>query len=92
MSDTQVQANSGSVRTLEGRVVSSKMNKTLTVLIERQEQHGLFGKIMRRSTKLHVHDEAGEAREGDVVRVAECRPLSKTKHHRLVAVLSRAQQ
>lgn len=89
MSDTQVQ-DQPARRTIEGRVVSTKMDKTLTVLVERQEQHGLFGKIMRRSTKLHVHDEAGEAREGDVVRVAECRPLSKTKHHTLVSVVTRA--
>lgn len=79
-------------RTLDGRVISSKTEKTLTVLIERQQQHKLLGKILRRSTKLHVHDENGEAREGDLVRVAECRPISKTKHHRLVEILSRAEQ
>lgn len=79
-------------RTLEGRVVSSKMDKTFTILVERQQQHRLLGKILRRSTKLHVHDENGDAHEGDLVRVAECRPLSKTKHHRLVEVLDRAQQ
>lgn len=89
MSETKVQGEK-SARTLEGRVVSTKMDKTLTVLIERQEQHSVFGKILRRSTKLHVHDEAGEAHEGDFVRVAECRPLSKTKHHKLVAVITRA--
>ncbi|MGB8634644.1 MAG: 30S ribosomal protein S17 [Rhodanobacteraceae bacterium] len=79
-------------RTLEGRVISDSMNKTLTVLVERQQQHRLLGKILRRSTKLHVHDENSEANKGDLVRVAECRPLSKTKHHRLVEVLDRAQQ
>lgn len=79
-------------RTLEGRVVSHKMDKTFTLLVERQQQHRLLGKILRRSTKLHVHDEDGEAREGDLVRVAECRPMAKTKHHRLVKVLDRAQQ
>jgi len=77
-------------RTLEGRVVSNKMNKTITVLIERQEQHAVYGKILRRSTKLHAHDDSGECREGDRVRIAECRPLSKTKHHRVVEVLARA--
>ncbi len=77
-------------RTLEGRVVSNKMNKTITVLIERQEQHAVYGKILRRSTKLHAHDESGECREGDRVCIAECRPLSKTKHHRVVEVLVRA--
>lgn len=84
--------NNKIVRTLDGRVISSKMDKTLTVMIERQQQHKLLGKILRRSTKLHVHDENGDAHEGDLVRVAECRPMSKTKHHRLVEVLDRAQQ
>ena len=74
---------------LEGRVLSSKMNKTVTVLIERQEQHGLYGKLLRRSTKLHAHDETG-AREGDLVRISECRPMSKTKHHRVVEIVARA--
>lgn len=87
MSDNQNQA-----RTLEGRVVSSKMNKTVTVLIERQVQHDLYGKIVRRSTRLHAHDEAGQCREGDLVRIAECRPLSKTKHHRVVEVVTHASE
>jgi small subunit ribosomal protein S17 len=76
-------------RTLEGRVISNKMNKTVTVLIERQVQHGLLGKIIRRSTKLHAQDDMG-ANEGDLVRIAECRPLSKTKHHRVVEIIARA--
>ena len=84
MSDNQKQA-----RTLEGRVVSNKMDKTVTVLIERQVQHWLLGKIIRRSTKLHAQDEMG-ANEGDVVRIAECRPLSKTKHHRVIEIITRA--
>ncbi|MEO6968627.1 MAG: 30S ribosomal protein S17 [Rhodanobacteraceae bacterium] len=77
-------------RTLQGRVLSNKMAKTVTVLIERQEQHGLYGKLLRRSSKLHAHDEAGECHQGDLVRIAECRPLSKTKHFRVVEVLARA--
>ena len=81
--------NPNQARTLEGRVVSNKMNKTVTVLIERQVQHNLYGKIVRRSTRLHAHDEAGQCREGDLVRIAECRPLSKTKHHRVVEVVTR---
>ena len=81
--------NPNPARTLEGRVVSNKMNKTVTVLIERQVQHDLYGKIVRRSTKLHAHDEAGQCREGDLVRIAECRPLSKTKHHRVIEVVTR---
>lgn len=78
-------------RTVEGRVVSNKMAKTVTVLLERQVQHPLYGKIVRRSTKVHAHDEAGECNEGDVVRIAECRPLSKTKNWRVVKVVTRAE-
>ena len=77
-------------RSLQGRVVSNKMNHTVTVLIERQVQHGVYGKILRRSTKLHAHDESGACREGDWVRIVECRPISKTKHHRVVEVLQHA--
>jgi len=76
-------------RTLQGRVTSSKMDKTVTVLIERQEQHWLLGKTIRRSTKLHAQNDLG-ASEGDIVRIAECRPLSKTKHHRVIEILTRA--
>ncbi|HPF73672.1 MAG: 30S ribosomal protein S17 [Lysobacteraceae bacterium] len=76
-------------RTIEGRVVSNKMQKTVTVLVERQIKHGLYGKYIKRSTKLHAHDEQG-CQEGDVVRVAECRPVSKTKNWRVVEVVSRA--
>jgi small subunit ribosomal protein S17 len=79
-------------RTIEGRVVSNKMQKTVTVLLERQVQHPLYGKIIRRSTKVHAHDEKGECKEGDTVRIAECRPLSKTKNWRVVEVVTRAAQ
>jgi len=79
-------------RTIEGRVVSNKMQKTVTVLLERQVQHPLYGKIVRRSTKVHAHDEKGECKEGDTVRIAECRPLSKTKNWRVVEVVTRAAQ
>ncbi|MGN6479545.1 30S ribosomal protein S17 [Luteibacter pinisoli] len=82
--------NTKTARTLVGRVISNKMASTVTVLIERQVQHPLLGKIIRRSTKLHAHDETG-ANEGDVVRIAECRPLSKTKHHRVVEIVTRAE-
>ncbi|HUD41624.1 MAG: 30S ribosomal protein S17 [Dokdonella sp.] len=84
--------NQKALRTLEGRVVSNKMQKTVTVLLERQVQHALYGKIVRRSTKVHAHDESGECREGDVVRISECRPLSKTKNWRVVEVVTRAAQ
>ena len=80
------------LRTIEGRVVSNKMAKTVTVLLERQVPHPLYGKIVRRSTKVHAHDENGECKEGDLVRIAECRPLSKTKNWRVIEVLTRAAQ
>jgi small subunit ribosomal protein S17 len=78
------------LRTVEGRVVSNKMNKTVTVLVERQVKHALYGKYLRRSTKLHAHDETNACNEGDLVRVAECRPLSKTKNWQVVEVITRA--
>ncbi|MBB5016690.1 30S ribosomal protein S17 [Rehaibacterium terrae] len=82
--------NAKPLRTVEGRVISNKMNKTVTVLVERQVKHPLYGKYIRRSTKLHAHDESNACQEGDVVRVTECRPLSKTKNWRVVEVVTRA--
>jgi small subunit ribosomal protein S17 len=79
-------------RTIEGRVVSNKMQKTVTVLLERQVQHPLYGKIVRRSTKVHAHDEKSECKEGDTVRIAECAPMSKTKNWRVVEIVTRAAQ
>ena len=79
-------------RTIEGRVVSNKMTKTVTVLLERQVPHPLYGKIVRRSTKVHAHDENGDCKEGDLVRIAECRPLSKTKNWRVIEIITRAAQ
>lgn len=76
-------------RSLVGRVVSDKMNKTRTVLIERQVQHGVYGKYLRRSTKVHAHDEANQSRAGDYVRITECRPLSKTKSWTIAEIVSR---
>ena len=78
------------LRTVEGRVVSNKMNKTVTVLVERQVKHALYGKYLRRSTKLHAHDEDNTCNEGDLVRVSECRPLSKTKNWQVVEIITRA--
>ena len=77
-------------RTLQGRVVSNKMEKTITVLVERQVQHPIYGKFIRRSTKVHAHDENNECQAGDTVIVEQCRPLSKTKTWRLVKVVERA--
>jgi small subunit ribosomal protein S17 len=78
-----------SARTLTGRVTSDKMDKTITVLIERLVRHPLYGKYLRRSTKLHAHDENNECRIGDLVMIEQCRPLAKTKAWRLVKVLER---
>jgi len=80
------------IKTVEGRVVSNKMNKTVTVLVERHVKHALYGKYLRRSTKLHAHDEDNACKEGDLVRVTECRPLSKTKNWRVVEIITRAAQ
>ncbi|MBK1725658.1 30S ribosomal protein S17 [Halorhodospira neutriphila] len=77
-------------RTVNGRVISDKRDKTLTVLVERRVKHPLYGKFVRRSTKLHAHDEQNEGRQGDWVAVQECRPMSKRKAWRLVEVLERA--
>jgi small subunit ribosomal protein S17 len=78
------------LHTVEGRVVSNKMDKTITVLVERQVKHALYGKYIRRSTKLHAHDADNACKEGDVVRIAECAPMSKTKNWRVVEILTRA--
>ena len=75
---------------LTGTVVSNAMDKTITVLVERRVKHPLYGKFIRRSTKVHAHDEANECNQGDVVTVEQCRPLSKTKTWRLVKVVERA--
>ena len=82
--------NNKKLHTVEGRVVSNKMDKTVTVLVERQVKHALYGKYIRRSSKLHAHDEENSCNEGDIVRVAECRPLSKTKNWRVVEVVARS--
>ena len=79
------------VRTLTGRVSSDKMNKTITVVIQRLVKHPLYGKYVRRTTKLHAHDENNECREGDLVSIRQCRPLSKTKSWMLVEVVRRAE-
>ncbi|MCG7877434.1 MAG: 30S ribosomal protein S17 [Candidatus Thiodiazotropha taylori] len=77
-------------RTLIGQVVSSAMDKSITVSVERRVKDPVYGKFMRRSTKVHAHDEANECQKGDTVMVEQCRPLSKTKTWRLVKVLERA--
>ena len=77
-------------RTMTGRVVSDKMDKSITVMVERQVKHPIYGKFIKRSTKLHAHDEANECKMGDTVTIEQCRPLSKTKSWRLVEVVERA--
>ncbi len=81
---------SKTLRTVEGRVVSNKMDKTVTVLVERQVKHALYGKYIKRSTKLHAHDADNACNEGDVVRVTEIAPLSKTKNWRVVEIITRS--
>ncbi len=76
-------------RTLTGRVVSNRMQKTIAVEIERLVKHPTYGKYIRRTTKLLAHDENGESREGDRVSIAQCRPMSRRKSWRLVEVLER---
>ena len=78
-------------RTQVGRVVSNKADKTVTVLLERQVKHALYGKYIKRSTKVHAHDENNDCGEGDKVRIAECRPISKSKAWRVVEIVERAQ-
>ena len=77
-------------RTVNGVVLSDKMDKTVTVMIERKVKHPLYGKYIKRSTKLHVHDENNECGIGDTVSIAECRPMSKTKSWSLVEVINKA--
>ena len=86
----EVAAQETKLRTVQGRVLSNKMDKTVTIIIERLVKHALYGKYIRRSTKLHAHDADNTCKEGDIVRVTECRPLSKTKNWRVVEIVSRA--
>ncbi|MBL1377725.1 30S ribosomal protein S17 [Zobellella iuensis] len=77
------------IRTLQGLVVSDKMDKSITVAINRFVKHPIYGKYIKRTTKLHVHDENNECKAGDVVTIRECRPLSKTKSWTLVKIIER---
>ncbi|MCY4285107.1 MAG: 30S ribosomal protein S17 [Thiotrichales bacterium] len=85
-----VAAGRTGIRPLTGRVIGDKMEKTVTVLIERRVKHPLYKKYVRRSTKIHAHDEAGECSVGDSVSVVQCRPLSRTKTWRVLEVIVRA--
>ena len=86
------QARQSNPRTVTGTVVSDRMDKTITVLIERRVQHPVYGKIVRRSSKVHAHDENNECKVGDLVTVFECRPLSKTKSWMLKSIDERARE
>jgi small subunit ribosomal protein S17 len=77
-------------RTLQGRVTSAKMDKSFTVALERKVKHPIYGKYVKRTTKLHVHDENNECALGDLVEIKECRPLSKTKSWTLVKIVEKA--
>ncbi|WP_339723555.1 30S ribosomal protein S17 [uncultured Paraglaciecola sp.] len=77
-------------RTVQGRVVSNKMEKSITVAVERKVKHPIYGKFIKRTTKLHAHDETNQCNEGDVVTIRECRPLSKSKNWTLVDVITKA--
>ncbi|WP_293756598.1 30S ribosomal protein S17 [uncultured Paraglaciecola sp.] len=77
-------------RTVQGRVVSNKMEKSITVVVERKVKHPIYGKFIKRTTKLHAHDETNQCNEGDVVIIRECRPLSKSKNWMLVDVVTKA--
>ena len=78
-------------RSLTGRVVSNKMDKTVTVSLERLVKHGLYGKYIRRSSKVHAHDPENTCSEGDTVRIEQTRPISKTKAWQVIEVVERAQ-
>ena len=90
MSDTQTAKATKVVRALIGRVVSDKMNKTVTVLIERRVRHPLVGKIVTRSKKYHAHSENNEYKLGDLVMIEETRPISKTKAWKVTKLVEKA--
>jgi len=87
---TETAAADEKARALTGEVVSDRMDKTITVLVQRYERHPLYKKFVRRSTKLHAHDENNECKLGDRVDIVQCRPLSKTKAWRLHRIVERA--
>jgi small subunit ribosomal protein S17 len=88
----QTGADTKTGRTVAGTVVSNKMDKSITVLVERRVQHPVYGKIIRRSSKLHAHDEKNQCNVGDQVTVIECRPLSRTKTWMLKSIDERARE
>jgi small subunit ribosomal protein S17 len=87
---TKMAETENNTRTVTGKVVSNKMDKSITVLVERRVAHPIYGKYVRRSTKLHAHDADNSVNMGDVVTIQECRPISKTKTWTLVSIDERA--
>ncbi len=90
MSAEETKVEAKGARTLTGRVVSTKMQKTVAVEIERLVKHPVYGKFIRRTTKLLAHDEQGASHEGDLVKIAPCRPMSRRKSWQLIEVLEKA--
>jgi len=90
MSDTEVQTRAKNPRAVSGVVVSDRMSKSITVKIERRVKHPVYGKFVRKSTKIHAHDEENQCQVGDTVTVVECRPISKTKTWTLQSIDVRA--
>lgn len=80
------------IRQESGRVLSSSRDKTITVLVERKVKHPMYKKILRRSTKIHAHDENNESGKGDLVTIQECRPISKTKSWKLINVIEKTKE
>ena len=90
MTEAKMTSSTKVVRTVSGRVVSDKMDKTITVLVERKVKHPLIGKVIVKSNKFHAHDEKNECKEGDLVTITESRPLSKTKTWVLSKIVTKA--
>jgi len=90
MAATENTSSENTKRTIQGVVTSNACDKTATIMIERRIKHPIYGKFIKRSTKLHIHDEANECNKGDTILVEECRPMSKTKSWRLVKVVEKA--
>lgn len=87
---TETQPARSQLRTIVGQVTSAKTAKTCKVEVNYLTKHKKYGKYLKRSSVYHVHDEQTECREGDIVEIAECRPMSRTKHHRLLRVITKA--
>jgi small subunit ribosomal protein S17 len=89
MSAENENVEQGGQRRTVGRVVSNKMNKSVTVSVERRIKHPAYGKFIKRTTKIMAHDEDNSCKEGDIVAISECRPISKRKAWRVVEIISR---